>query len=69
MELWTLTEAAAYLKCNADYLRKRTKRGEVPAQKFGRLWRYRREALDEWIAQGCPRADQQPGLFDQGAKP
>jgi len=64
MELWTAEEAARYLKLNVEVLRRKTRAREVPAVKMGRVWRFRRETIDEWIAQGCPSQRQQPTLFD-----
>lgn len=65
MELWTAEEAAHYLKLNVEVLRRKARAKQVPAVKLGsRVWRYRKEALDEWLARGCPSQQQQPSLFD-----
>lgn len=69
VELWTGREAAQYLKLNAEVLRRKTARGEVPALRMSNRWRYRKETLDEWLAQGCPKKGEQPSLFDQQATP
>ena len=64
MELWTLAEAAHYLKRHPEVLRRKAAARQVPAFKLGRDWRFRKEQLDEWIAAGCPSQAEQPGLFD-----
>lgn len=63
MELWTAQEASHYLKLNVEVLRRKARAREVPAVKMGRVWRYRKEALDEWLARGCPSQIEQPSLF------
>ena len=68
MELWTVAEAAVYLKLNPDYLRRRTKAGAVPALRMGRVWRYRKDRLDAWLDAGCPSQKAQPGLFDDAGE-
>ncbi len=68
MELWTVFEAARYLKLNIEVLRRKARAKLVPAIKMGGVWRYRKEALDEWLAQGCPSQAEQPSLFDAGAR-
>ena len=65
MELWTADEAASYLKLNIEVVRRKARAKQVPAVKMGGVWRYRKETLDEWLAQGCPSQQQQPSLFDQ----
>lgn len=48
----TSEQAAVYLQMPVGVLRKRTQRGEVPSFKIGAVLRYRRDELDEWIANG-----------------
>lgn len=67
MELWTGREAARYLKLNAEVLRRKTARGEVPALRLSNRWRYRKEQLDEWLAAGCPTQEKAPDLFSWAA--
>jgi excisionase family DNA binding protein len=47
--LLTSREAARVLKIHPKVLERMAKRGEVPALKVGKFWRYRGTALDEWI--------------------
>ena len=61
--LLTSRQAAQVLKIHPKVLERMAKRGEVPALKVGKFWRYRVSALDAWIdsrlqsgSQACHRA-------------
>ncbi len=47
--LLTSKEASQVLKIHPKVLERMAKRGEVPALKIGKFWRYRATALDAWI--------------------
>lgn len=47
--LLTSREAAQVLKIHPKVLERMAKRGEVPALKVGKFWRYSTAALDDWI--------------------
>jgi PTS system nitrogen regulatory IIA component len=47
--LLTSEEASRVLKIHPKVLGRKAKRGEVPALKVGKFWRYRVSALDAWI--------------------
>jgi excisionase family DNA binding protein len=47
--LLTSNEASQVLKIHPKVLERMAKRGEVPALKVGKFWRYRATALDAWI--------------------
>jgi excisionase family DNA binding protein len=47
--LLTTKEASQVLKIHPKVLERMAKRGEVPALKVGKFWRYRATALDGWI--------------------
>jgi excisionase family DNA binding protein len=47
--LLTSEEASRVLKIHPKVLERMAKRGEVPALKVGKFWRYRVSALDAWI--------------------
>ena len=47
--LLTSREASQVLKIHPKVLERMAKRGEVPALKVGKFWRYRATALDDWI--------------------
>jgi excisionase family DNA binding protein len=42
-------EASALLCVHPKTLQKLARRGEVPAYRVGRFWRYRASELDEWL--------------------
>lgn len=47
--LLTTKEASQVLKIHPKVLERMAKRGEVPALKVGKFWRYRAAVLDAWI--------------------
>jgi excisionase family DNA binding protein len=47
--LLTSREASQILKIHPKVLERMAKRGEVPALKVGKFWRYRATTLDDWI--------------------
>jgi excisionase family DNA binding protein len=47
--LLTSAEAARVLKIHPKVVERMAKRGEIPALKVGKFWRYRASALDAWI--------------------
>ena len=47
--LLTRREASQVLKIHPKALERMAKRGEVPALKVGKFWRYRATTLDAWI--------------------
>lgn len=47
--LLTSREASEVLKIHPKVLERMAKRGEVPALKVGKFWRYRATTLDAWI--------------------
>ena len=47
--LLTSKEASRVLKIHPKVLERMAKRGEVPALKVGKFWRYRATTLDAWI--------------------
>jgi excisionase family DNA binding protein len=56
-------EASQVLKIHPKVPERMAKRGEVPALKVGKFWRYRARTLDAWInsrlqseSQGCRTA-------------
>ena len=49
-EVMTVDEVAAYLRIPRGSVYKLAQRGKIPCQKVGRHWRFRREAVDKWLA-------------------
>lgn len=52
----TITELSKYLKISRSTLYKLAQEGKLPAQKVGRHWRFHRQAIDRWLADGHVRA-------------
>jgi len=49
-DILTVTEELAlYLKVPKATIYKLAQNGRIPAQKVGRHWRFRREAIDRWL--------------------
>jgi excisionase family DNA binding protein len=57
--LLTSKEASQVLKIHPKVLERMAKRGEVPALKVGKFWRYRATTLDAWIS-SRPQSGRQP---------
>ena len=47
----TIEELAAYLKISKSTLYKLAQKGEVPGQKVGKHWRFRRDIIDQWMVE------------------
>jgi excisionase family DNA binding protein len=47
--LWTVEDVAAYLKLQPETIRSMARRGELPALKIGKVWRFQKYALHEMI--------------------
>lgn len=48
----TIDELSDYLKIPKSTLYKLLQEGKVPGQKVGRHWRFHREVIDRWLAEG-----------------
>jgi len=48
----TTKEIAKYLKLHQITICKLAKKGKIPAIQIGRVWRFDKEIIDEWIAKG-----------------
>jgi len=48
--LWTVDELATYLKLNSQTVSRMAQKGELPATKVGREWRFRKDQIDEMLA-------------------
>lgn len=48
--LMTVEELAKYLKIKPDTIYKKVRRGELPAVKLGKLLRFPKELIDQWVA-------------------
>jgi excisionase family DNA binding protein len=47
--LWTVEDLAEYLKLQPETIRSMARRGELPAIKLGKVWRFQRIAIDEML--------------------
>ena len=47
--LWTVDEVAGYLKLQPETIRSMARRGELPAIKLGKVWRFQKTAIYEMI--------------------
>ena len=51
-QIMTTKEMAEYLKLHQITICKLSKEGKIPSVRIGRVWRFDREVIDEWIAKG-----------------
>jgi excisionase family DNA binding protein len=49
-EMMTTEEVAKYLKLHEVTICKHAAEGKIPATRIGRVWRFNKAAIDEWIA-------------------
>ncbi len=47
--LWTVEEVADYLQLQPETIRCMARRGELPALKIGKVWRFQRQAIHEML--------------------
>ena len=48
----SVDEVAAYLGVKRDTIYKWIERKSMPAKKVGRLWKFKKEHVDEWVNAG-----------------
>ena len=53
-DVMTIDELAEYLQVSKSSLYKLAQDGKVPGQKVGKHWRFHRETVDRWLAEGTP---------------
>ena len=51
-QVMTLDELAAYLKISKSTIYKLAQNGRLPGQKIGKQWRFAKQAIDNWLAEG-----------------
>lgn len=57
-ENWiSITEAAGHLGVTKDSIRNWIKKTDIPAHKIGKLWKFKRSELDEWVKSGKSALD------------
>jgi excisionase family DNA binding protein len=47
--LWTVDDVAAFLKLQPETIRSMARRGELPALKIGKVWRFQKQAIHEML--------------------
>ena len=47
--IMTVDEVARYLGVVPDTIYRKARRGEIPAVKMGKMWRFPKETLDKWL--------------------
>jgi excisionase family DNA binding protein len=53
VKVLTVKQAARLLQLHPSTVYRMVKRGEIPAAKIGRVWRFSTEALHDWIRGGA----------------
>lgn len=48
----SLEDAAIYMDITKDTVRNLIKKTDIPAHKIGKLWKFKKNELDEWIKSG-----------------
>jgi excisionase family DNA binding protein len=54
-DIMTAKELAKYLKLHGITVCKYATEGKIPAVRIGRMWRFDKDAIDRWIAEGTVR--------------
>ncbi|MBN1276932.1 MAG: helix-turn-helix domain-containing protein [Deltaproteobacteria bacterium] len=49
-KIMTTKEVANYLRLHSITICKLSKEGKIPAIRIGRVWRFDKDVIDEWIA-------------------
>jgi excisionase family DNA binding protein len=47
--LWTVEDVADFLKLQPETIRSMARRGELPALKIGKVWRFQKHAIHEML--------------------
>ena len=48
-DVLTIEDLSTYLKIPRSTLYKLVREGKIPSQKIGRHWRFRKEAINQWL--------------------
>jgi len=48
-KLLTVEELAKYLDVTVDTIYRKAREGEIPGIRVGRVWRFSKEIIDEWL--------------------
>ncbi len=47
-----INEASEYLGVTKDTIRNWIRKTDIPANKIGKLWKFKKKELDEWVKSG-----------------
>jgi excisionase family DNA binding protein len=47
--LWTVEDVAAYLQLQPETIRSMARRGELPALKIGKVWRFQKQSIQAML--------------------
>jgi excisionase family DNA binding protein len=61
---WSVDEISGYLGVKRDTIYKWIVRRGLPAHKTGRLWKFRKHEVDDWVSSGDPTPS--PGVGARG---
>jgi len=53
-QIMTTKELAVYLRLHQITICKFSKEGKIPSIRIGRLWRFDKEVIDDWIGKKWP---------------
>lgn len=53
-EVLTVTEVAAFMRVSRETVYRLTARGELPGRKIGRIWRFPKDAIQEYMRGELP---------------
>ena len=53
-DVLTIEELSVYVKVSKSTLYKLVREGKIPCQKVGRHWRFRKDAIDNWLVESGP---------------
>lgn len=59
-DVLTPEQAAELLQVSVFHVRELARQGTIPARKIGRVWRFSRRQLIEWLEQTEPRNEGRP---------
>lgn len=59
-EWLTLEELSKYLKIKASLIYSLAQKGKLPGSKVGRMWRFSRERIDNWLIEQDKTKTNQP---------
>ncbi len=60
-DVLTIEELSVYVKVSKSTLYKLVREGKIPCQKVGRHWRFRKDAIDDWLVESGPPASRHGG--------